>query len=94
MLDLKSYDPTQDQRKIAEFYSQEATRLRQMARDQFHRATVYEHLFGPDSDWVEGTRLLAQSYEDAAQEQERTAERHRELVQDGRASQAVRPEPR
>lgn len=94
MLDLKTDDPRQDQRKIAEFYVQEATRLRQMARDQFHRAALYERLFGPDSDWVGGTRLLAQSYEDAAQEQERTAERHRDLVQRGEASRVVRPESR
>jgi hypothetical protein len=90
VLDLKTDDPMQDQRKIAEFYTQEATRLRQMAHDQFHRAAVYERLFGPESDWVEGARLLAQSYEDAAQEQERTAERHRDLVQHGRPSQAGR----
>ncbi len=85
-LDLTSSDPNKDQRKIAQFYNQEATRLRHMARDLSHRAVVYERLFGPKSDWVEGTRLLAQSYEDAATEQERMAERHLELLRNNRAS--------
>ncbi len=80
VLDLNTDDPKQDQNKIAGFYAHEATRLRQMAQEHFHRVAVYERLFGPDSDWVEGTRLLAQSYEAAAQEQERTAARHQGLV--------------
>lgn len=82
-LDLTAYDQTQDQHKIAEYYSQEATRLRHMARDLKHRLLVYERLFGSGSDWVEGTRLLEQSYEDAAQDYERTAEQHRALGQEG-----------
>ena len=75
-LELTSTDPSKDQYKIAQFYKQEATRLRRMAHDLSHRALVYERLFGPQSDWVEGTRLLAQSYEDAATQQERVAARH------------------
>lgn len=82
-LDLKAYDQTLDQHKIAEFYSQEATRLRHMARDLKQRTLVYERLFGPGSDWVAGTRLLEQSYEDAAQDYERTAQQHRALGQEG-----------
>ncbi|MCS6291221.1 MAG: hypothetical protein H8K10_19945 [Nitrospira sp.] len=85
-LDLLTYDRSQNQHKIAEFYSREATRLRLMARDLDHRALVYERLFGPDSDWVEGTRLLARSYEDAAQDHERTAERHLTVVHEELAS--------
>lgn len=90
-LDLTTSDPRKDQLKIAELYRQEATKLRQMAEDLFHRALVYERLFGPKSDWVEGTRLLAQSYEEAATQQERRAEHHRALVRDGSASLSVRP---
>ena len=90
-LDLRTNDPRQDQGKIAAFHAHEAARLRQMAHDQQHRAVVYERLFGQDSDWVKGARLLAQSYADAADEQERTAERHRGVARDGRLSQAVRP---
>lgn len=92
-LDLTTYDSTQDQSKIAEFYSQKAERLRYMARETTHRAVVYERLFGPDSDWVAGTRLLAQSYEDAANEQDRKAEQHRDLARGERASKAVGPVP-
>jgi hypothetical protein len=87
VFDLKTDDPRQDQKKIAEFYVQAATRLRQMAQDYDHRVAVYERLFGPHSDWVEGTRLLAQSYEAAAQEQERLAARHQRL-HDGRVQAA------
>lgn len=85
-LELTSSDPSKDQHKIAQFYNQEATRFRHMAQDLSHRALLYERLFGPKSDWVEGTRLLAQSYEDAATEQERMAERHLELLRNTRAS--------
>lgn len=92
VFDLKTDDPGQDQGKIAEFYAHEATRLRQMAQDYDHRVAVYERLFGPHSDWVEGTRLLAQSYEAAAQEQERIAARHRRLHD--RRSQAAYQESR
>jgi hypothetical protein len=80
--DLTTTDPRKDQRKIAELHSQEASRLRQMAQDLSHRVQVYERLFGSSSDWVGGTRLLAQSYEEAATEQERLAERHRALIRD------------
>ena len=69
-------DPSQDQWKIAEFYSREATSLRQKAEELFARTLVYERLFGSNSDWVAGTRLLAQSYEEAAREHERLADKH------------------
>ena len=92
VFDLESNDPRQDQKKIAEFYAHEATRLRQMAQDYDHRVAVYERLFGSQSDWVEGTRLLAQSYEAAAQEQERIAAHHRRLYD--RRPRAADPESR
>lgn len=79
VFDLETNDPKQDQHKIAEFYVHEAMRLRHMAQDYDHRVAVYERLFGPHSDWVEGARLLAHSYEAAAQEQERIAARHQHL---------------
>ena len=91
---LTTYEGTNDQRKIAEFYNHEAARHRQMVQDLFHRVVVYKRLFGHGSDWVEGTRVLAQSYEDAAQERERTATQHSEVIQDGPASSPIRPESR
>jgi hypothetical protein len=93
-LDLTAYDRGQDQNKIAGFYSQEATRLRLMARDLDHRALVYERLFGPGSDWVEGTRLLARSYEDAAQDHERIAKQHLSLMHDGHVLTPAGSKPR
>src|SRR5512139_2129419 len=67
-LELSTSDPAQDYRKIATYYRRQAARLRQASEDLSVRIKVYDRLFGPTSDWVAGTRLLAQSYEDAAQE--------------------------
>lgn len=91
---LTTYDQTQDQRKIAEFYDREAARLRQMSEELSSRSGVYERLFGQDSDWVRGARLLAQSYEEEAEEHERKASKHLGLVGGRRPSAAVRPEVR
>lgn len=71
--ELSNSDSPQDHRKIVTYYRHEAARLRQASEDLSIRITVYERLFGPTSDWVAGTRLLAQSYEDAAQAYERKA---------------------
>jgi hypothetical protein len=93
-LDLTAYDTTQDQWKIAGYYTQEAARLRQKSEELSARIAVYERLFGPTSDWVSGTRLLAQSYEEAAKEQERMAGKHLGLVSGRRASPLGQPELR
>ena len=78
-LELTTFDRGQDQEKITDLYREEAARLRYMARDLLDRAAVYGHVFGQDSDWVRGTRLLAQSYLDAARDHEAKAERHYQL---------------
>lgn len=75
-LDLSSYDPGQDQAKIAHYHVEEAVRLRQKSEEMLNRAALYERLFGTDSDWVKGARLLAESYEEGAREHERMAGRH------------------
>ena len=93
-LALTTYDQTEDQRAIAEFYNREAVKLRQMAEEMSDRAAVYERLFGPDSDWVKGTRLLAQSYEEAAQEHERKAGKHLGLLGGRLSSGFVWPDAR
>jgi hypothetical protein len=79
-LDLANHDPAQDHRKIASYYSREAERLRQTAEELSARIAVYERLFGRTSDWVIGTQLLAQSYEEAAKEHARKASEHLEFV--------------
>lgn len=75
-LDLTSLDPTSDQRRIGDTYSREAVFFKFKAQEQAQRVLVYEGLFGADSDWVKGARLLERFYEEAAIEQERLASLH------------------
>ena len=77
--DLVSHDPVQDHWAIASYYSREAAVSRQQAEEMTNRLAIYERLFGPESDWVAGTRLLVQFYEEEAREQERLADLHLEL---------------
>lgn len=81
--DLLTMDPFQDQRRIAMYYGLEAARLHQKVEELTDRAAAYELLFGPDSDWVRGTRLLATFYKETAKEQERMATQHMNLSQRG-----------
>jgi hypothetical protein len=92
-LDLSSLDPSQDQWRIAEYYSREAARHRQKSQELYARILIYERLFGAESEWVVGTRLLAQSYEDAAIEHERSAYMHLELARGHRAPRMNAPPP-
>lgn len=78
-LDMAALDPGQDHWAIAAYYSREATMSRQQAEELTYRAVVYEGLFGPESEWVTGTRLLKRFYEEAASEQDRLADLHLEL---------------
>jgi len=77
--ELASPDPGQDHWAIASYYSREAALSRQQAEEMTNRLAIYERLFGPESDWVAGTRLLVQFYEEEAREQERLADLHLEL---------------
>jgi hypothetical protein len=79
-LDLASYSSSVDQRLIADYYRQEADRFRQQADELEARMEMYERLFGSGSDWVAGTRLLADSYRHAADERERLAREHVEAL--------------
>ena len=78
-LDATSLDPGQDHWTIAAYYRREAAVSRHKADELANRAVVYERLFGRESDWVTGTRLLAQFYEEAAREQDRLAGLHLDL---------------
>lgn len=75
-LDLLSFNASIDQRFIARYYQEEAFRYRQQADEADTRAEMYERMFGPDSDWVSGARLLAQSYRLAADDREQLANEH------------------
>lgn len=79
-LHAASHDPSQDHSKIAAYYAREATQSREMAEELANRVVVYERLFGRESDWVTGTKLLTQFYEEAAREQDRQANLHLELA--------------
>lgn len=92
-LDLTSPDPSQDQRKIAGYHSREATLFRLKAEELSQQVVVYERLFGPESEWVEGARILVQFYEDAAKEQERLAGWHLGIADNGRAHSMRRTLP-
>ena len=77
--ELTSHDATHDHWTIASYYSRQAAVSRQQAEDMTNRLAMYERLFGPESDWVAGTKLLVQFYEEEAREQERLADLHLEL---------------
>jgi hypothetical protein len=81
-LELTTYDPTDDHRKIAAYYSLEAVRFRQAAEELSIRVSLYEELFGSTSDWVTGTRLLAQSYGNQARQHEQKALEHLKLLKE------------
>jgi hypothetical protein len=75
-LDLSSSDPTHDQATIAASYRQQAETFRRNAHKLAGRLVSYQQIFGPQSDWALGTKLLMQFYEDAAIERERQAAQH------------------
>jgi len=78
--DLTSHDSGHDHHwAIVSYYSREAAVSPQQAEEMTSRVATYERLFGPDSDWVAGTGLLVQFYEEAAREQERLADLYLEL---------------
>lgn len=84
VIDMTSFDPSQDQMAIAGYYRGGAMALREKAAALAESAVRYEHLFGPQSDWVSGARQLSQYYAAAAQELERLADAHAEVARTGR----------
>lgn len=89
--DMASFDPSQDQMAIAGFYRSEALVLKEKAAAHADSAARYEHLFGPQSDWVNGARQLSQYYVEAAKELERRAEAHAEVARTGREKLQLPP---
>jgi hypothetical protein len=82
-IEMTSFDPSQDQAAIVGYYREEAMDLREKAAGYAESAVRYEHLFGPQSDWVSGARKLSQYYAESAQELERLAEAHEKVAQRG-----------
>ena len=92
-IDLASFNSAFDQRLIAHYYQEEAFRSRQQADELDARADLYERMFGPESDWVSGTRLLAQSYRLTADDRDRLAKEHLDAGRNVRSSAStVRPQ--
>jgi hypothetical protein len=90
VLDPVSRDPGQDHWAIASYYTRQAAASRQQAEEMTNQAAVYERLFGRESDWVAGTRLLVQFYEETAREQDRLADLHLELARGRPSNQPTR----
>ena len=92
-IDLASFNSAIDQRLIARYYQEEAFRYRQQADELDTRGEMYARMFGPDSDWVSGARLLAQSYRLTADDRERLAKDHLDAGRNVRSSApALRPQ--
>ncbi len=80
-IEMNSFDPSQDQAAIVGYYRGQIMDLREKAAEHAESAVRYEHLFGPESDWVSGARKLSQYYAESAQELERLAEAHAKIAQ-------------
>ena len=90
--DLHSFNTSIDQRLIARYYQNEAFRYRQQAEASDARAQMYERMFGRESDWVSGAKLLAESYRLAADDRERLAQEHLQAGRDAKsAASSIRP---
>lgn len=83
MIGTTSVDQLQDQMAFAGYYRAEATVLKEKAAAIAESAVRYEHLFGPQSDWVSGARQLSQYYAVAAQDLERRADAYAEAARTG-----------
>ena len=83
-IDTTSFGPSQDQMAIAGYYRGQALDLREKAASLAESAVRYEHLFGPESDWVSGARQLSRYYAVAAQDLERRAEALADAARTGR----------
>ena len=82
-IEMTSFHPSHDQAAIVGYYRDAAMEQRDKAASYAESAVRYEHLFGPESDWVSGARKLSQYYAESAQELERLAEAHAKVGQPG-----------
>lgn len=89
VIDMRSFDPSQDQRAIAGYYRNQAMAMRERAHAQTTAAARYEGLFGPEADLVSGARLLAGYYGHTADELERRAEAHAAVARTGQRPATV-----
>jgi hypothetical protein len=83
-IDTTTFGPSQDHMAIAGYYRDQAMVLREKASAVAESAVRYEHLFGPQSDWVSGALQLSEYYAVAAQDLERRAEAYADAARTGR----------
>ena len=88
--ELSSYAPAADQLALANYHNEEAQRLKQKSEELMARAIFYDRLFGAESEWAAGARILAQFYDDAGREQARLAEQHVNLAHERQLSKTAR----
>lgn len=88
-LEMTTLNPGDDHQTVARHYRHEANLSRQQVEELSNQAAAYEPLFGQESDWVSGTRLLVQFYQELAREQDRLAELHMNLGKDRPSKLAV-----
>jgi hypothetical protein len=89
--DMGSFDPSLDQMAFADSYRAEAVALKEKAAALAESVIRYEHLFGSQSDLVNGAKQLSQYYVEAAQELERRAEAHAEVARTGQRKLPLPP---
>ena len=75
-LDFNAAETADERRAISEFYRKEAIMFRQKADEMAERATAYGPLFGKESDWVTGARLLGEYYQQEARDRQRLADQY------------------
>ena len=88
VLEFEKIQSPEEQRAIAEYYRNEAAVFRQKASGMAGRVAAYRQLFGEDSEWVSGARLLSEYYEQEARERERLADQYQSSMK-GRVSSSV-----
>ena len=83
-IDTTSFGPSQDQHGHCRLLPRPGDGPEGEGRLIAESAVRYEHLFGPQSDWVSGALQLSQYYAVAAQDLERRAEAHADAARTGR----------
>ncbi len=71
--DFNAAETADERSTVAEFYRKEAIMFRQKADEMAERATAYRQLFGEESEWVSGARLLGEYYRQEARDRDRLA---------------------
>jgi hypothetical protein len=91
LLDFNAVETADERRAVSEFYRKEAIMFRQKADELAERVIAYRPLFGEESDWVTGARLLVEYYQQEARDRQRLADQY-DSSSGGPLSAPSRPE--